>query len=124
MKKRFLLLFILSFLFFSCKKKSGLGGKATVHVHVINGSSNVSFINVHVNFNSTSYPGATATGDHIITTDQKGLADFNDLKRGSYYFFVNEIIQDTLYPGGKQVDIESKKGEQHIVIDISEKNPM
>lgn len=124
MKNLFFILLCINLLFFSCRKKSGLGGKATVHVHVINGNANMPFIDVHVAFNGTSYPGSIAIGDLVITADQKGMADFIDLKRGTYYFYVNATINDTLYPGGEKVNVESKKGEQHVVIDLAEEYPL
>ncbi len=123
MKNLLTLILIINLFLFSCKK-AGLGGKATIHVHVINGNINMPYVDVNVNFNETGYPGFFAVGDLVQAADNKGLAVFNNLKRGSYYFFVNAIIIDTLYPGGAQVDVENKKGEQHIVIDLAEDFPL
>ena len=115
----------LSFLFtlFACSKQPGPGGKANVNVHVINGNTNVPESTVFVNYGGTSFPGENATGNANIIADQKGLAVFEDLKRGDYYFFVNHMINDTIYSGGARAVIESRKGEQHIVIDLSEEDP-
>ena len=118
-------LFFLSVLFISnaCTKQPGPGGKANVNVHVINGNTNVPESTVYVNFGGTSFPGENATGDANLIADQKGLAVFEDFNRGNYYFFVNHMINDTIYSGGASAVIESRKGEQHIVIDLSEEDP-
>ena len=120
------MLFLFSFL--SCSKTAGLNGKATVHVHLMhtnnnNYGMNLSGTNVMVNYNSNSHPGLSSDGDNNIYTDENGLAEFKNLKRGDYYFFVNTIINDTLFSAGEHLTIQSRKGEQHIVIDIGEENP-
>ena len=112
----------------SCSKTAGPNGKATVHVHLIqtlnnNFAMNLANTNVMVNYNSSSFPGNTASGDNNVQTNENGLAEFNNLKRGDYYFFVISSINDTLFSGGQHICIESRKGEQHIVIDIGEENP-
>ena len=111
------------FVFISCSKQPGPGGKANVNIHVINGNTNVPETTVYVDYGGNSFPGETATGDASINADQKGLAVFEDLKRGDYYFFVNHLINDTIRSGGAHTIIESRKGEQHIVIDLSEEDP-
>ncbi len=127
MKKQIPLFFIITIfittLFVSCTKHAGTGGKAIINVHIINGNTNVPNADVYVNYNGNSFPGINATGDASLLADQKGLALFEDLKRGSYYFFVNTLINDTIRSGGAHVLIESRKGEQHIVIDLDEEDP-
>ena len=118
-------LFFLSILFTitSCSKQPGPGGKANINVHVINGNTNVPESSVYVNYGGNSFHGESSTGDASIIADQKGLAVFEDLKRGDYYFFVNHVIDDTIRSGGAHAVIESRKGEQHFVIDLSEEDP-
>ena len=126
MKKQFPLFFILTIFtiaILSCTKRAGMGGKGIINVHVINGNTNVPNTDIYVTYNGNSFPGINATGDASLLADQKGLAIFEDLKRGSYYFFVNTLINDTIHSGGAQATIESRKGEQHIVIDLDEEDP-
>ena len=123
-----LLICLIGVLFFSCSKKAGPRGKATVHVHLIrslnnNYAMNLPNTNIMVNYGSVSFPGTNTNGDNSILTNENGLAEFNNLKRGDYYFFVNTTINDSLFSGGHHTTIESRKGEQHIVIDIGEENP-
>mgnify|MGYP007063403911 CR=1 FL=1 len=118
-----LFLVLILFIFTSCSKHPGPGGKANVNVHVVNGNANVPEVIVYVNFGGTSFPGESATGNTSINADQKGLAVFEDLHMGDYYFFVNHLIHDTVRSGGAHVIIENRKGEQHIVIDLDQENP-
>lgn len=114
--------------FISCSKTPGIGGKAKINVHVIKSINNENALNlpnttVMVLYNGTSFPGINALGDDSKQTNDDGLAIFDDLKRGNYYFFVNTSISDSLFSGGHFTTIESRKGEVHIVIDLGEEDP-
>jgi|TARA_B110000438_G_scaffold297475_1_gene343914 hypothetical protein len=120
---------IVSCIFFiSCTKTPGLGGKAKINIHVIKSLDNGNALNlantaVMVLYNGKSFPGINAQGDDIKQTNEDGLAIFDNLKKGDYYFFVNTIISDSSYSGGHFTTIESRKGEVHIVIDLGEQDP-
>ena len=121
-------LILLCLLFLSCSKTAGIGGKAKINVHVIKSIDNGNALNlpqtqVSVLYSGQLFPGATSQGDDTMQTNDDGLAIFENLKRGDYYFFVNTTINDTLVSGGHFTTIESRKGETHIVIDLGEEDP-
>jgi hypothetical protein len=114
--------------FISCSKSPGIGGKAKINVHVIKSIDNDNALNlpntaVMVLYNGKSFPGINAHGDDSTQTNDDGLAIFEDLKRGDYYFFVNTTISDSLFSGGHFTTVESRKGEVHVVIDLGEQDP-
>ena len=116
------------FIFLSCSKQPGLGGKASVNIHVIksidqNSSLSLTNTTVHVNYGGTSFLGVNAIGNDTKNTNESGVVVFENLKRGNYYFFVNTLVNDTLISGGHFTTIESKRGEQHIVIDLGQEDP-
>ena len=110
------------------KNDAGTGGKAQINVKVINGNLNVPGAEVKVKYNANVFPGTNATYNETDTSDHVGNAVFENLKRGDYYFYSYTTVQDTagndvLLEAGSFVNIASKKGETHIVIDFSEENP-
>ena len=126
MKSTLLILniFIFTAVFSSCRKYSaGTGGKAQITVKVINGNVNIPNADVQVMYNETSFPGTTASYGNTITADNTGDAVFEDLKRGDYYFYSSFLVDTTLKEAGAFVNIASKFGEQHVVIDFNEDDP-
>lgn len=113
----------------SCTKfNAGTGGKATIHVKVIDGSYNVPGATVKVIYNAREYPGSDANYDNEMTADVTGLASFKNLRRGDYYFYSFISTTDStgaaiIKEGGAYCRIASKMGETHIVIDYSEADP-
>lgn len=117
-------LFICAVLVSSCSKyKAGAGGKAQITVKIINGNVNIPGADVHVMYNSTSFPGTTANYGKTVAADNTGDAIFDNLKRGNYYFYSAFIADSILKEAGAFVNIASKFGEQHIVIDFAEEDP-
>ena len=117
-------LFICTSLVSSCSKyKAGAGGKAQITVKVINGNANVPDIDVHVMYNATAFPGTSANYGNTVIADNTGDAIFDKLKRGNYYFYCNFLIDSTLKEAGAFINIASKFGEQHVVIDFAEEDP-
>ena len=129
MKTNLLLILTIPLLMWSCKKfDAGTGGKATIHVKVINGSQNVPEAPVKVIYNARQFPGSDANYDNEITADHTGLASFENLRRGDYYFYsyitsTDSAGNETLKEGGSYGRIASKYGELHLVIDFAETDP-
>lgn len=126
MKSTFLIcaLFALSTLISSCSKyDAGTGGKAKITVKVINGNVNVPDVSVQVMYKARTFPGTDATYSSTATADNTGDAIFDNLKRGDYYFYCSVVINDTLREAGAFMNIASKFGEQHAVIDFNEEDP-
>ena len=117
-------LFICTALVSSCSKyKAGTGGKAQITVKVINGNVNIPDIDVHVMYNATAFPGTTANYGNTVIADNTGDAIFDNLKRGNYYFYCSFIADSSLKEAGAFINIASKFGEQHVVIDFNEEDP-
>ena len=110
----------LSLFISSCSKNNaGKGGNAQITVKVIDGNANVAGAEVKVMYNARTYPGATASYSETVTADNTGDAVFGNLRRGDYYFY----SADTLREGGAFMNIASKFGETHVVIDFNEADP-
>lgn len=124
-KNKILLSFIIIIIgLFSCKKEASYGGKAIVHVHVIDGQISVPTAVVKMKFNANSFPGAGAPYEDSKPVDYKGQVDFTGLSRGEYYFYA--FYTDTsaiVHEGGIYLRINNKPGETHVVIDFSESDP-
>ena len=119
-----LALFISTVLVSSCKKyNAGTGGKAQITVKVINGNVNIPDIDVQVMYKANAFPGTSATYSNTVIADNTGNAVFDNLKRGNYYFYCNFLIDSTLKEAGAFINIASKFGEQHVVIDFAEEDP-
>jgi hypothetical protein len=126
MKTSLLILNILIFtaLVSSCSKyKAGTGGKAQITVKVINGNVNIPGADVKVMYNATSFPGTTANYGSTVTADNTGDAIFDKLKRGNYYFYSTFMDDSIVKEAGAFINIASKFGEQHVVIDFNEEDP-
>ena len=126
MKSTLLLLslFICTVLVSSCSKyKAGTGGKAQITVKVINGNVNIPGADVQVMYKATSFPGTSANYSNTVTADNTGDAIFNNLKRGNYYFYCSFVADSTVKEAGAFINIASKFGEQHVVIDFNEEDP-
>ncbi len=108
----------------SCSKyKAGTGGKAQITVKVINGNVNIPGADVQVMYKATSFPGTNANYNNTVTADNTGDAIFDNLKRGNYYFYSTLFIDSTVKEAGAFINIASKFGEQHVVIDFNEEDP-
>ena len=108
----------------SCSKyKAGTGGKAQITVKVINGNVNIPGADVQVMYKATSFPGTNANYNNTVTADNTGDAIFDNLKRGNYYFYSTLFIGSTVKEAGAFINIASKFGEQHVVIDFNEEDP-
>ena len=117
-------LFICTVLVSSCSKyKAGTGGKAQITVKVINGNVNIPGADVQVMYKATSFPGTSANYSNTVTADNTGDAIFNNLKRGNYYFYCSFVADSTVKEAGAFINIASKFGEQHVVIDFNEEDP-
>ena len=126
MKSTLLILHIFIFTAFvsGCRKYSaGTGGKAQITVKIINGNVNIPNADVQVMYNATSFPGTTAVYGNTVAADNTGDAVFEDLKRGNYYFYCSFLADSILKEAGAFVNIASKFGEQHVVIDFNEEDP-
>lgn len=127
--KNILYLAIALLSFSSCTKwDAGTGGKATIHVKVINGNVNVPEAPVAVIYNARELPESTANYDNEVTADHTGLSSFVNLKRGDYYFYSYTTDKDSsgndvIIDGGAYGRISSKRGETHLVIDFSQEDP-
>jgi rhodanese-related sulfurtransferase len=119
-----LFIFICTALVSSCSKyKAGTGGKAKITVKVINGNMNVADVDVQVMYKATTFPGTSASYSSTVIADNTGDAIFDNLKRGNYYFYCAVGIDSTLKEAGAFINIASKFGEQHVVIDFAEEDP-
>jgi len=119
-----LTLFICTAFISSCNKyNAGTGGKAKITVKVINGNVNVPNVDVKVMYKATAFPGTEASYNNTVLADNTGDAIFDDLKRGNYYFYCTAVVDDTLREAGAFMNIASKFGEQHAVIDFGEEEP-
>ena len=117
-------LFMCTALVSSCSKyKAGTGGKAKITVKVINGNVNIPDIDVQVMYKATAFPGTSATYSNTVIADNTGDAIFDNLKRGNYYFYCSFIADSSLKEAGAFINIASKFGEQHVVIDFAEEDP-
>ena len=117
-------LFICTVLVSSCRKyNAGTGGKAQITVKVINGNVNIPAIDVHVMYNATAFPGTTANYGNTVIADNSGDAIFDNLKRGNYYFYCSFVADSIVKEAGALINIASKFGEQHVVIDFAEEDP-
>ena len=117
-------LFMCTALVSSCSKyKAGTGGKAKITVKVINGNVNIPDIDVQVMYKATAFPGTTANYGNTVIADNTGDAIFDNLKRGNYYFYCSFIADSSLKEAGAFINIASKFGEQHVVIDFAEEDP-
>ena len=117
-------LFIFTVLVSSCRKyNSGTGGKAQITVKVINGNVNIPDIDVQVMYKANAFPGTSATYSNTVIADNTGNAIFDNLKRGNYYFYCSFVADSTLKEAGAFINIASKFGEQHVVIDFAEEDP-
>ncbi len=126
MKSTILILniFIFTTLISSCSKYSaGTGGKAQITVKVINGNVNIPGADVHVMYNATAFPGTTANYGNTVIADNTGDAIFDNLKRGNYYFYCSFVADSIVNEAGAFINIASKFGEQHVVIDFNEEDP-
>lgn len=126
MKSTLLILYIFICTAFvsSCSKyKAGTGGKAQITVKVINGNMNVTDADVHVMYNATAFPGPTANYGNTVKADNTGDAIFDNLKRGNYYFYCSFVADSIVKEAGAFINIASKFGEQHVVIDFNEEDP-
>ena len=126
MKSTLLILSIFIFTAFvsSCSKyKAGTGGKAQITVKVINGNVNIPGADVQVMYKASSFPGTSANYNNTVTADNTGDAIFDNLKRGNYYFYCTLFIDSTIKEAGAFINIASKFGEQHVVIDFNEEDP-
>ena len=126
MKSTILILniFIFTALISSCRKyNAGTGGKAQITVKVINGNVNIPGADVHVMYNATAFPGTTANYGNTVTADNTGDAIFDKLKRGNYYFYSTFMDDSIVKEAGAFINIASKFGEQHVVIDFNEEDP-
>lgn len=118
------LIILLIGFFASCQKGAGPGGKATIHVRLINGINNVGNIDVKVKYGASSFPGTNVTYDNTVMADYSGHADFEDLRRGDYYFYASYTdTSGSLIEGGAHVLINNKPYETHTVIDFGEADP-
>lgn len=127
MKYTFVILsiFILTTLFSSCAKyNAGTGGKAKVTVKVIHGNTNINGIDVQVMYRATEFPGTNANYNNTILVNNTGNAIFDNLKRGNYYFYCTAMIDSSLKEAGAFINIGSKFGEQHVVIDFNQEDPL
>jgi len=121
---KFLAIAFFAFLFVSCKKEAGSGGKATINVNVVNGINNVGGATLKLKYGAETFPGANATYDETKTCDWTGDESFTNLQRGHYYIYATS--SDTLgnvLEGGAHVYLNNKPGERHTVIDFSEADP-
>ena len=119
-----LTIFIFTAIVSGCRKyNAGTGGKAQITVKIINGNVNIPNADVHVMYNATSFPGTTAVYGNTVAADNTGDAVFEDLKRGNYYFYCSFLADSILKEAGAFVNVASKFGEQHIVIDFNEEDP-
>lgn len=119
----FLFFTLVFFTFSSCEKGAGKGGKAKIHVTVINGNLNVAGANLKIKYGATNYSPNVSFDDTGIT-DTYGDFTFADLRRGDYYIYA--MVPDTTsapLEGGAHVLINNKPGETHVVIDFSEEDP-
>ena len=117
-------LFICTVLVSSCSKyKAGTGGKAQITVKVINGNVNIPGADVQVMYKASSFPGTSANYNNTVTADNTGDAIFDNLKRGNYYFYCTFIADSSVKEAGAFINIASKFGEQHVVIDFDEEDP-
>ncbi len=117
-------LFISTAIVSGCSKyKAGTGGKAQITVKVINGNVNVPNIDVQVMYNATAFPGSSANYGNTAIADNTGDAIFDNLKRGNYYFYCTFVADSTVKEAGAFINIGSKFGEQHVVIDFNEEDP-
>lgn len=126
MKSTLLILsiFICTALVSSCSKyKAGTGGNAKITVKVINSNVNVPDVDVQVMYKATSFPGTGATYSNTVLADNTGDAIFDNLNRGNYYFYCTAVVDDTIKEAGAFMNIGSKFGEQHAVIDFGEEDP-
>ena len=74
-------------------------------------------------YKATSFPGTNANYNNTVTADNTGDAIFDNLKRGNYYFYSTLFIDSTVKEAGAFINIASKFGEQHVVIDFNEEDP-
>ena len=117
-------LFICTAFVSSCSKyKAGTGGNAQITVKVINGNVNIPDIDVHVMYTATAFPGTTANYGNTVIADNTGDAIFDKLKRGNYYFYCTFVADSIVKEAGAFINIASKFGEQHVVIDFAEEDP-
>jgi hypothetical protein len=117
-------LFICTVLVSNCSKyKAGTGGKAQITVKVINGNVNIPDADVQVMYKATAFPGSSANYSNTVAADNTGDAIFDNLKRGNYYFYCTLFIDSTVKEAGAFINVASKFGEQHVVIDFNQEDP-
>ena len=89
----FLLLFSI-FTLFACKKEchgpksTSVEGKVILKVHVVHHTWDISYSDVYLKYNTTTFPGADSTlYDLKQTTDGYGEISFTKLYPGNYYLY-------------------------------------
>lgn len=105
--------------------KNRSGGRAQINVHVIYDNKNVGYNIVRLKYGANGLP-ADGSYDETDTCDHTGKTQFEKLRKGDYYVYL-EYAPDTsneTFVGGAHVKIENGKGEQHVVIDLAEENPL
>ncbi len=105
--------------------KPGSGGKAQINVHVIYDNVNLPYNLVKIKYGANGLP-QDGSYDDVDTSDYAGRNSFSPLRRGDYYIYV-EYSPDTsneTYVGGAHVKITNRRGEQHVVIDLAEDDPL
>ncbi len=116
-------LFILLLLvpFISCEK-AGTGGKAQINITVQNNGSLVPFALVKVRYGANAFPGSNANYNNEIEADHTGLAVFENLRKGDYYFYATapDSLGTGILEGGEYFKIQNRIGETHVVIDLAE----
>ncbi len=122
--KYLLIVAVIAFGLTSCVKP-GSGGKAQINVHVIYDNVNLPYNLVKIKYGANGLP-QDGSYDEVDTSDYAGRNSFYPLKRGDYYIYV-EYAPDTsneVFIGGAHVKITNRRGEQHVVIDLAEEDPL
>ena len=84
---------------------------------------NVADVDVQVMYKATAFPGTSASYSNTVIADNTGDAIFDNLKRGNYYFYCSFVADSIVKEAGAFINIASKFGEQHVVIDFNEEDP-
>jgi hypothetical protein len=115
--KKILLLFVITFAFFGCKKE-GPGGKAKVSGNVAHHGAAIPGATVYIKYGATDFPGTDISlYERSYAVDQNGNYAIGSLVKGDYYLYAVGFDTDSQgitekLTGGVAISLSKKENKQ------------
>ncbi len=120
--KKYLSLFLLSTLLFSCTKE-GPGGKATIKGMVMHHTKPIPGTVVYIKYGATESPGKSPSNyDANVTADASANYKFESLQKGHYYLYGIGFDSTLSKPvtGGIPIEIKDATGTTTTNVPVTE----